>query len=187
LLVAARILRNIDDTTKAKMLSFKYGSYLVANFLLKNPVMAGSATNWLGAPYAIKEAFLAETPYQQLGEYSRKMGAVMTLYQPFAPGSQGRTLLLEGDRVKLARTMSEQLEPVCQNLAKELDKVVLSRWGHAMVATNSGFFNKMTQLSAALTDNSSFSLAHSSLQGMPRAESAVAAAHTAVERALRKN
>jgi protoporphyrinogen oxidase len=187
LLVSARILRNIDDATKAKMLSFKYGSYLVANFLLKNPVMAGCATNWLGAPYAVKQAFLAETPYQQLGEYSRKMGAVMTLHQPFAPGSEGRTLLLEGDRAKLTRTMSEQLEPVCQNLAKELEKVVLSRWGHAMVATNSGYFNKMTQLSAALTDNSSFSLAHSSLQGMPKAESAVAAALAAVDRALRKN
>lgn len=183
-LVAARILRNIDDSIKAKMLSFKYGSYLVANFLLKSPVMAGSATNWLGTPYGIKEAFLAETPYQQLGEYSRKMGSVMTLYQPFAPGSEGRTLLLEGDRAKLTKILCDQLEPVCENLASNLEKVILSRWGHAMVATNSGFFNKMTQLSAALTDGSGFSLAHNSVQGMPKAESAVAAARAAVDRAL---
>ncbi|MDR3616312.1 MAG: NAD(P)-binding protein [Candidatus Obscuribacterales bacterium] len=183
-LVAARILRNIDDTTKAKMLSFKYGSYLVANYLLKTPVMAGCATNWLGTPYGIKEAFLAETPYQQLGEYSRKMGSVMTLYQPFAPGSEGRTLLLEGDQAKLTKNLCDQLEPVCQNLATNLEKVILSRWGHAMVATNANFFNKMTQLSAALTDNSSYSLAHNSVQGMPKAESAVAAARAAVDKAL---
>lgn len=187
LLVTARILRNVDNALKAKMLSFKYGSYLVANFILKSPVLAGCAANWLGAPYSIKEAFLAETPYQQLGEYSRKMGSVMTLFQPYAPGSAGRTLLFEGDREKSAKEVTAQLEPICESLPGELEKIVLTRWGHAMAATTAGYFGKMTQLSAAMTNSTSFSLAHNSFYGRPKAESAIAAARAAVDRALGKN
>ena len=184
-LVAARILRGIDDDIKAKMLGFKYGSYLVTNLLLKNPVMAGCAANWLGTPYAVKEAFLAETPYQHLGEYSRKMGSVMTLYQPFAPGSEGRTVLLEGDKKNLAHTVVTQLEPVLDGLQGQLEKVLLTRFGHAFPATGIGYFSKMTQLSAALTHGYGYSLAHSSTQGMPKLESAVAAARSAVNTALK--
>ena len=186
LMVSARILRNIDNAVKAKMLGFRYGSYLIANFLLKNPVMSGCASNFMGGGLAIKEAFLAEAPYQQLGEYSRKMGSVLTLYQPYAPGSEGRTVLLDGNREKLARSVAEAMEPLTVDLKNQLNGIVLTRWGHAMATPTASYFQKMTALSASLTGVNSFSLAHCSTQGMPSAESAVAAAKASVDKALGK-
>ncbi len=183
-MVSARILKNVGNDVKAKMLSFRYGSYLVANCLLKQPVFKGTLENWCTTPFDFADILIAEIPYQELGEYSRSMGSVLTIYKPYTPGSEGRTLLLEGDRGKLTRSLIEQLQPLTSGLSESLERVVLTRWGHAMLAVDSGYFGRMTKLSQCTDD--SYSLAHNSTQGLACAESAIRAAKQAVDNALRK-
>jgi protoporphyrinogen oxidase len=183
-LVSARTLKNVDNATKAKMLSFKYGSFLVANCLLRTPVFQGSFSSWCASPMAFTNIVIAETPYKQIGQYSRSMGSVLTVYQPYVPGSQGRSLLLEGDKDQFGRDLTKELEQLADKLPEVLEEIVFSRWGHAMVATNVGYFKRMTNLAAA--QGPSFSLAHNSSQGMPTAESAVKAARLAADNAVGK-
>jgi protoporphyrinogen oxidase len=183
-LVSARTLQNVDNATKAKMLSFKYGSFLVANCLLRQPVFQGCFSSWCASPRAFTNIIIAETPYQQIGQYSRSMGSVLTIYQPYVPGSKGRTSLIEGDKDQFGRDLTKELEQLADKLPEALEEIVFSRWGHAMVATNVGYFKRMTNLAAA--QGSSFSLAHSSSQGMPTAESAVRAARLAADNCVSK-
>ncbi len=183
-LVSARTLKNVDNASKAKMLSFKYGSYLVANCLLTKAVFKGAFASWLARPLAFSNILIAETPYRQLDQYTGSMGSVLTVYQPYVPGSEGRSLLLEGESARFGRQISEGLNQFADDLPAVLEEIVLSRWGHAMVATNVGFFKRMSSLCAS--SDSQFSLAHNSSQGMPTAESAVAAARRAVDQALVK-
>jgi protoporphyrinogen oxidase len=183
-LVSARILKNVDNATKAKMLSFKYGSFLVANCLLRKPVFQGSFSSWCASPMAFTNIVIAETPYKQIGQYSRSMGSVLTVYQPYVPGSPGRNLLIEGDKDQFGRDLTKELDQLADKLPDALEEIVFSRWGHAMVATNIGYFKRMTNLAAA--QGSSFSLAHNSSQGMPTAESAVRAARLAADNAVGK-
>ena len=56
-MVAARILKNLDNATKASMLGFRYGSYLVANCFFSKPVYDGSFSNWCSAPFTFSKHF----------------------------------------------------------------------------------------------------------------------------------
>jgi protoporphyrinogen oxidase len=180
-LVSARTLKNLDNATKAKMLAFKYGSFLVANCLLKKPVFPGSFSNWCASPQTFTNVVIAETAYKQIGQYSRSMGSVLTVYQPYVPGSAGRTLLIEGDKDQFGRDLTKELAQLADGLPEALEEIVFSRWGHAMVATNAGCFKRLTNLAAA--QGPAFSLAHCSSQGMP---TAVRAARLAADNAIGK-
>lgn len=184
-LVTARMLQNVDNGTKAKMLSFKYGSFLVANCLLKKPVFHQSFNNWCPASLPFTNLIVADTPYRQNGEYIRSMGSVLTVYQPYAPASRGRSLLLEGNQEGFAVPMTKVMDGLVQELPGVLEEIIFTRWGHAMVATNIGFFKRMSNLTSAT--NAPFSLAHNSTQGMPAAESAILAARQAADKAIGKS
>lgn len=182
-MVAARILTSIKAKDKALMFTFRYGSFLVANLLLKKKIFSGSFDNWFGSPFTFTDMVVAETPYQMQGHYKPEMGSVLTVYQPYAPGTEGRTLLFEGDREKFARSIVSQLTPVLGPLESWLDQVVLTRWGHAMAVTGPGYYQQMTRILNNQSDN--YSLAHSSFYGLPCLESAVKGARVAADRALK--
>lgn len=181
-LVSARLLSGIDDATKAQMLGFKYGSYLVANLLMKTQLFNGAYDNWVSAPFTFADIVKAEKPYQINGEYKESMGSVLTVYQPYEPGSSGRPELLKGDREAFASSIVSQMQKLVGNLDPHLQEIVLTRWGHAMAVPNLGFFKKMTKLNATISG--AYTLAHSSSQGIPCAESAVRAAKLAATKAL---
>ncbi|HEY9787466.1 MAG TPA: FAD-dependent oxidoreductase, partial [Candidatus Obscuribacterales bacterium] len=182
-LVAGRIMFNMKPADKAQFFTFRYGSYLVANFLLKKKVFSGSYDNFCAPPFSFADITIAETPYMRSGQYKPTMGSVLTVYQPYAPGSEGRSVLLEGNREKLARTLASQLVALFKDIEPAIGSVVLSRWGHAMAVTNPGYYARMSKIISAQTD--SYSLAHSSFRGLPCIESAVEGARMAADRALK--
>lgn len=180
-LVAARVMQNLSDKAKATMFRFRYGSYLVANVLMNKKLFDGEFDNFLAAPFSIADITRAEIPYVMSGHYKEQMGSVLTVYRPYEPGSEGRTVLLQGDRKKLARSVMSDLEKIVPNLQGSVEKVVLSRWGHALAVTRPKYFSYLAELHKLETE--SFSLAHSSAHGLPGAESAVAGAIWASRRA----
>ncbi|CAN5709396.1 hypothetical protein BH10CYA1_BH10CYA1_06240 [soil metagenome] len=183
-LVAARIMHNIPDAEKANLLSFKYGSYLVANILMRKKRFVGAYDNFVTPPYSFADIVVAETPYIAQHNYRPSMGSVLTIYQPYAPSSEGRSVLMQGDRSVFANSLVGQLGKLIGPIEKDIETVVLTRWGHAMAVTKPGFFARISKLNR--TANSGYTLAHCSTQGIPCAESAIAAARLAANRALGK-
>ncbi|HEY9730622.1 MAG TPA: FAD-dependent oxidoreductase [Drouetiella sp.] len=184
-LVAARILHNVPDTTIADLLSFKYGSYLVANLLMRKKKFSGAYDNFVSPPFSFSDIVVAETPYIEQHKYdAASMGSVLTMYQPYVPSSEGRSVLMQGDRAALASSLVGQLGQLIGPIEKDIESVVLSRWGHAMAVTRPGFYSKISKLNR--TADSGYTLAHCSTQGIPCAESAIAAARLAANRSLGK-
>lgn len=183
-MVASRIVPGLPDSMRADMLFMKYGSYLVANLLLKKKLFNGVYDNWVGEPFSFADLITAETPYQKTGSYKAGMGSVLTIYQPYEPGSAGRSILMQGDRQGLSRSVFEQSGRLVAHLAENLEEIVLSRWGHAMVVAGPGYYARLQRIQSA--QSGSCTLAHSSLQGLACAESAIRAAKFACTRALAK-
>lgn len=182
-LVAARIIHNVADAVIADLLSFKYGSYLVANILMRKKKFSGAYDNFVAPPFSFSDIVVAETPYVEQHKYNgESMGSVLTLYQPYVPSSEGRSVLMQGDRTAFASSLVSQLVQLIGPIEKDIDTIVLSRWGHAMAVTRPGFYSKISKLNR--TANSGYTLAHCSTQGIPCAESAIAAARLAANRAL---
>lgn len=184
-LVSWRLLTNMKDAAKASLMWFKYGSYLVANLLLNKKIFSSSFDNFFGSPFTFADMTIAETPYLLTKKYRTEMGSVLTVYHPYASGSKGRTVLLEGNREMLARSIVDQVATLMKTgaLDSALEQVVLSRWGHAMAIPVPGYYSRIEKI--ATMDGDNYSLAHCSLQGLPSAESAVFAARRAADRALK--
>lgn len=180
-MVTARIARNISDKAKATMFRFRYGAYMVANILCKRRVFDGTYDNFLPAPFEIADITAAEFPYIMNGTYKPEMGQVLTCYIPYEPGSTGRTALYQGNKKRLAGSVTSQLERLMPQLGGGIEEVVLSRWGHAMAVTKPQYFKYVGELQAQ--EGSSFSFAHSSAHGLPGAEAAAQGAKHAAERA----
>ncbi|MCC7528359.1 MAG: NAD(P)-binding protein [Candidatus Melainabacteria bacterium] len=183
-MIAARVVSNFKVADKAQLYSFKYGSYLVGNFILNKKVFNSSFDNWLPSKYSFPDITIANTVYDLNGHYKKEMGQVLTIYQPYAPGSEGRSLLLEGDHDKFSIQLRKQLVSL---LAKEFDAaletVQLTRWGHAMAITGPDYFKRMKKVLAG--QSNSYSFAHSSYHGLPAAESAMMGGRIAANRALK--
>ena len=177
-LVSARILSNLNDRAKLQLFGFHYCSYLVATLLLKKSILTGGYAHFVPPTFTFSELAVAETPYKLKGKYKADMGAALTVLQPYAPASNGRALLLAGDRESFVTSIVEQVAKISDGLNNNLERVILTRWGHALAVAGPGYFSKLNQLQQA--QGSTYSLAHSSAKGLPRIESAVAAAQQAV-------
>ncbi len=182
-MISSRLLKGIDDANKAAMLGFKYGSYLVANLLMKKEVFKGPYDSLVSDPFTFTDIVKAEKPYQMMkGAYKESMGSVLTIYQPYEPGSIGRPALLKGDRDAFASSIVSQMHGLVGDIDRHVEEIVLSRWGHAMVVPLCGFFQQMTKLNATISG--AYTLAHCSSQGLPCAENAIGAAKLAATKAL---
>lgn len=184
-LVAGRVLSGVDDKLKAYLLQMRFGSYLVANCLLNKQLFSGTYDNWVSKPFTFADITVAETPYMINKSYKAQMGSVLTIYQPYAPGSAGRSLLLVGNRQEFVSSIVGQLSMLVEHLSANLDEVVLTRWGHAVAVPGPGYFARLRKIHAAV-GHGVFSLANNSMQGFPSAESAITAARIAADRALSK-
>ncbi len=181
-MITSRITEGLPDKVRSTMFRFRYGSYLVANLLLRKPLLSESYDNWLPNPHSIADIVVAETPYRKSGSSANNNSSVLTLYVPYGAGTSGRTILFEGNRKKIAGQLIEELQPLLPELQGQLDEIALTRWGHAMAVTRTGYFELLSTLSTYESD--SFSFAHSSAHGLPCIESAVAGGRHAANRAL---
>ncbi|MCA9801123.1 MAG: FAD-dependent oxidoreductase [Cyanobacteria bacterium HKST-UBA02] len=183
-MISSRILHGVDDKLKASLFGFRYGSYLVANLLMRKRVFDGPFDSWFAPPLDFADITVAETPYMMTGNYKEEMGSVLTVYQPYEAASIGRVLLFKGDREALSSKMMDQLSKVAPEVRGALEEIVLARWGHALAVPRPGYFDLVDSLTALSPDSISF--AHSSALGLPCAEAAVSAARQAVARARKK-
>lgn len=183
-MISSRILHGVDDRLKALLFGFRYGSYLVANLLLRKRVFDGPFDSWFAPPLDFADITVAETPYMMTGNYRKEMGSVLTVYQPYEAASPGRVLLFKGDREALSSKMIDQLSKIVPEVTGALEEIVPARWGHALAVPRPGYFDLVDRLPALSPDSLSF--AHSSALGLPCAEAAVSAAKQAVARARKK-
>jgi protoporphyrinogen oxidase len=188
-LIAARFIKGLPDTVRAQLLSCKFGSYLVANIGFKKDVLHKAFDNIVETPtdnakrnFVFTDFVTANTPYKLKGNYKQAMGSVLTVYQPYAPGSIGRPLLLAGNQKEFAANIVEQLCKIDGSIGSAIDEVNLTRWGHALVVPRAGFFKRLGNIQNGIAGP--YSLAHSSMQGLPSAESAINAGYEAAQRAL---
>jgi len=183
-MIAVRVVSNFKIAEKAQLYAFKYGSYLVGNFILQKKVFDSSFDNWLPSKYLFPDITNANTVYDLDGHYKKEMGQVLTVYRPFTAGSEGRSLLLQGDRDKFSLEMRKQLVGLLgSEFESSLEAVQLTRWGHAMAITVPAYFKRMKKVLDG--QSNSFSFAHSSYHGLPSAESAIIGGVTAANRALK--
>jgi protoporphyrinogen oxidase len=180
-MVAWRQFSNLPDMARTTLMPFHYGAYLVANFLMSKKTYNGAYDNFVGSPFTMADFTVAETPYKVAGTYKEGGPSVLTVYQPWEPGSAGRTLLLEGDRSKLSRQLHDQMSQLVSHLDENLEEIVLSRWGHAMPVVTPGYYKRLRAIMQC--NNGPYSFAHSCTQGMPSAESAIRAGQFAAARA----
>jgi protoporphyrinogen oxidase len=180
-LVAWRQLKNLDNATRARLMQFKYGSYLVANCLLNKQIFKQAYDNFFNPALGFADVTMADTPYMLAGKYKPTMGSVLTIYQPYEPGSQGRPLLLVGDRQKFAKQIHDGLKQFLTTLDNHLEEIVLTRWGHAISVPSPGYYSRLAKLMNSYSGP--YSLAHSSFYGLQCAEAAIRGANTAAARA----
>ncbi|HEY9680832.1 MAG TPA: FAD-dependent oxidoreductase [Oculatellaceae cyanobacterium] len=182
-LVAARIIKHVDNMSKAAMMGFRYGSYLVANLLLARKSFEGTFDNFYDEQSGFTDLVVADTVYRSSKTYTPNIGQVLTVYRPYAPGSEGRPLLLEGSRKNFAGEIAEQVSRISDKLEASLERIVLSRWGHVMPVMNVGYYAKMSKVASINYPN--LILAHSSIQGQPCVDSAARAGRSAARQALK--
>lgn len=182
-LVSARLFKNMSDACRAQLLGYRYCSYLVATLFLKQRIMPPGYAHYVQSPLSFTELACVDTPYQLTGQHKTSGGSALTVYQPYEPGSNGRALLLAGDREAFASSIVAEVNKLTNQLKKQLTHVVLTRWGHALAIAGPGYFAKLNKLQSLA--ETSYSLAHSSNKGLPRLESAVAAGFEAANKALK--
>ncbi len=182
-MVAVRVARNLSDKVKASMFRFRYGSFLVANLLLKQRCFEGSFDNFLPQPSEVADITSAESPYIFNKSYKDEMGSVLTVYLPYDAGSPGRTILYQGNKKAMADNVVSQILKVIPKIEGNVEEVVLTRWGHAFAIARPQYFKYIAELQSQQT--SEYSFAHSSAHGLPSAEAAVAGAQQAANRAKR--
>ena len=181
-LVASRQLVKIPDQLKAQLFMFKFCAYLVGNMLMKEKLFKGKYDCFVGQPYTFADITVAETPYMMTNTYKPEMGSVLTVYQPYPVGTDGRSLLYVGDREKFAESLSGQLEKLVPGFMNSIEEIVLTRWGHAFPIVGPNYFDRLAKIETMQGDGA-FTLAHSSIFGWPAAESAIRGGRAAAERA----
>lgn len=181
LMVAWRQFTNLSDAMRINLMPFKYGSYMVANLLMPKKIFKGAYNNWVANPFTLTNIVIADTPYDR----RKNEGSVLTVYQPWAPGSAGRSLLLRGDRDALSRGLLDQLSALVAHLDGNVEKIVLTRWGHAMPVPSPGYYEKLSKIAKAY--DGPYSFAYGATQGMPSAEASIRAGKFAANRALGKS
>ena len=191
-IVAGRILQGVSNAEKGPLFSFRYGSYLVSNFIYQDESKQFSnfenfnLSDTAAETSLINDFIPAELVLKSTGSYKPSMGSILTVYSPFQPGSQGRSLLFGSDRVELLTQVAHELSDRTGLEMSTIEAVVPTRWGHAMAAPIPGYFRRLENLLYAGRNNPVYTLNHSSLFGVQCLENAYVAAHYGAERALRR-
>ena len=182
-LVAVRIIPSLPEAYKNKLQNLEYSAFLVANFCMKNKVFKNPYQSFADEPYSFGQMVLAEAPYETLGKYRADMGSVLTVYHPYEHGPTGRAQMLgEDDREKVAESLIGELGKLIDGFQDNLEQVVLTRWGHALILPKPGMAPLVTEIQGL--DPEWLSFAHSSARGGPSLEGAINAARYAADRCL---
>jgi hypothetical protein len=138
-LLAPHLIREFKDQRGTDAIEFEYGSWLVANLLLRDrPVEPGFPLAWDNVLYSSPSLGYVTATHQQGID---RGPTVFTWYYPFCNGNPraGRERLLSlgwKDCAQIALADLEQAHPDIRSLVARLD---VMRWGHAMICPRPGF------------------------------------------------
>lgn len=183
-MVTGRILSNVSNQAKGNLFWMRYGSYMVANLLLSNTLEVDTFDNFVSASGAFSDMTFAQLPYQLNNQYQGSMGSVLTVYKPWSPGTEGRALLLDGNKSALMSPVLKQLTQIMGKSMTQLglSQIVMARWGHAIAVPTPHYFQKIGRIYET-NQNQRYSLAHSSLFGVQCLESALEGGYDAAKKA----
>jgi hypothetical protein len=149
---------------------------------MKQKLFNGKYDCFVGSPYTFADITIAETPYMKTNTYKPEMGSVLTVYQPYPNGTDGRVLFMSDNRDEMASSVVKQLETLVPGFLAAVDEVVLTRWGHALAIAGPGHYSRLAKIQALQASNA-YSLCHSSIYGWPAIECAITAGVTSAGRA----
>ncbi len=169
----SRILRGLPLDMAATMRSLSQGSYLVANCCLRGQAQAAAYDQWALDEPAFTDVIDAQAAVP--AALRSQTHGVLTAYAPFENPAQGRALLREGERARLAAPIVSALRRYfAQTFAEaRLEEVRLTRWGHQHTICRPGLVSQIRALPKRIGN---VLLAHSDGQALPAAESAIAEA-----------
>lgn len=182
--VAARVLRPWRDRRPEHVAAFSYGPWLVANLHLRRaPRSPGAPLAWDNVLYDSPSLGYVSARHQAL----RDVGPdVWTYYLPLtgADPRQDRERLLALDHAAWSSAIVGDLSQAHPDLADDLERIDIYKWGHAMIRPTPGFFHGSARRAAERAELDRVHFAHSDLSGIALFEEAQDRGVLAAERVL---
>ena len=172
--VAARIYRPWRERPPAFAAAFRYAPWLVANLHLDRlPTGAGGVPPaWDNVIYAGAGLGYVEATHQSLRSHDG--ATVLTYYRPYADGdpAAARRALLGASWMSLRDDVLRDLARPHPELAREVRRLDVMRYGHAMVRPEAGFVCGGALAAAGAALAGPVHLAHADLSGFSLFEEA---------------
>jgi monoamine oxidase len=172
--VAARIYRPWRERPPAFAAAFRYAPWLVANLHLdRRPASAGGAAPaWDNVLYEGAGLGYVDAMHQSLRSHDGP--TVLTYYRPYAGGDPGgaRRALLGAGWSSLRDEVLRDLARPHPELAREVRRLDVMRYGHAMVRPEPGFVCGPALAAAGAALTGPVHLAHADLSGFSLFEEA---------------
>jgi protoporphyrinogen oxidase len=169
-LLASRIFKDLPQDTAAP-LRLSYGAYLVANLCFDQRVFAQGYDHWVPGNPSFTDFITADYASRPTPPTVGTVEPfVLTVYAPYREPWAGRSQLLRGNRVAIARNVVEAVQQVVAFPQSALKSVRLTRYGHQLLTSQVGIVTRLRSLPKQLGP---YILAHSDGQGMASIESAI--------------
>lgn len=152
--------------------AFEYGAWMVANLTLRDrPGSRGFPLAWDNVLYESPSLGYVVATHQACRDYG---ATVWTYYYPLTAGSprEARSRLLGTDWRSWADVILTDLRPAHFDLRKQVERIDVMRWGHAMVRPQPGFVWGGARAAAAQPYRG-IHFAHSDLSGLGLCEEAL--------------
>ncbi|WP_153556488.1 flavin monoamine oxidase family protein [Roseimaritima sediminicola] len=129
----------IDGFDRQRSADFRYGSWIVSNVhLRKRPPEPGFPMCWDNVIYGSRSLGYVNAAHQTGRDHG---STVLSWYYPLAslPGPVARRRMLAADWQDLAALTVTDLQLPHPNIAGQIERLDVMRWGHAMVQPRAGF------------------------------------------------
>lgn len=182
--VAARLVREIDESRLLDASAFEYSPWVVANLTLRDrPVDRGAPLAWDNVLYESPSLGYVSATHQR----GRVHGpTVFTYYLPLTrgPTRDARRRMLSTPLREWQRFVLNDLRRAHHNIDSLVTRIDVALWGHAMIRPAPGFiFGSARTQAARPLERVTF--AHSDSSGLPLFEEAFDQGVGAAERAIR--
>lgn len=181
--VAARLVREIDESRLLDVRAFEYSPWVVANLTLRDrPVDRGAPLAWDNVLYESPSLGYVTATHQR----GRVHGpTVFTYYLPLTrgPTRDARRQMLSTPLAEWQRFVLDDLRRAHRDIDSRVTRVDVALWGHAMIRPAPGFiFGNARTRAARPLERVTF--AHSDSSGLPLFEEAFDQGLSAAERAI---
>ncbi len=182
--IAARLIRDIDDSRLDDANTFEYSPWVVANLSLRaRPVDRGAPLAWDNVLYDSPSLGYITATHQR----GRVHGpTVLTYYLPLnrGPTRDARQQMLSTSLSEWQRFVLDDLRRAHRDIDALVTRIDVALWGHAMIRPTPGFIFGEARTRAA-SPLGRIAFAHSDSSGLPLFEEAFDRGVSAAEHAIR--